>query len=186
MSAALVSASGVGLGLVGSAAGVLCLRRAWRHPGDGRLLAFGWGLLALSVLAWSLTAGADMALALALLIPSPVAYAVLASGAKVRRGKAKRPPRAEVELPQSGARWSRAALRAVCAGPLAAAAAVCCGAAMALKAPLSEPDRLIGGAFLAPLLWAVGMIWATTDPRLGRIGAGLGAVAALGLAAAAL
>ena len=37
---------------------------------------------------------------------------------------------------------------------------------------------------VAPMLWAMGLAWATTDPRLLRVGAGLGALAAAGGVAA--
>jgi hypothetical protein len=175
-----------GLGGLGAAGGVLMLRRAWRRPGEGWAILVGWGLFALSPLAWAQTAGADMALALALLAASAAAYAVLASEAKVRRGRGIRPPRAEVELPAKGGPPWRAILRTLYAGPCSAAAALGCGAAFALKAPLAPVDRLILAALIAPLIWAVGMIWATTDPRLSRIGLGLTAATAAGFATAML
>jgi hypothetical protein len=130
------------------------------------------------------TTGGDVAFALALLVPSLAAYALLAAGAKLRRAKAARPPRGEVELEAAPSAPWRALLRTLYAGPLAAAAAFSCGAAVALRAPWPEADRLVAGALLTPVLWAAGMIWATTDGRLARIGWGLAAVALASLAAA--
>jgi hypothetical protein len=178
------------LGALGAIGGVLALRRAWGGPDGGWAIPLGWGLLAASGLAWAQTTGADVALALVLLLPSLAAYAVVIGGAKLgkvrpRSGKALRPPRVEARPAAAAPAW-RVIMRTLYAGPLAAALAFGCAAAFALKAPMAPVDRLILAAFLAPLIWAVGMIWATTDPRLSRIGLGMTAGAALSFAAAML
>jgi hypothetical protein len=147
-------------------------------------MATGWALLALGLFGWAATTGGDVAVALALLVPSLAAYAILAAGAKVKGAKASRAIRSEVELEAAPSAPWRALLRTLYAGPLAAIAAFSCGAAVALKAPWPEADRLIAGGMLVPALWAGGMIWATTDSRLSRIGLGLAAAAFASLAAA--
>lgn len=165
--------------------GVLALRLAWRRrPAPSSWMATGWGLLTLGLLGWAATTGGDVAVALALLIPSLAAYAVLAAGAKVKGARASRAARSEVELEATPIAPWRALLRALYAGPLAALAAFSFGAAVALKAPWPEADRLVAGGMLVPVLWAVGMIWATTDSRLSRIGVGLCALSLASLAAA--
>jgi hypothetical protein len=165
--------------------GVLALQRAWRgRPVRSSGMLAGWGLLTLGLFGWMATTGGDVAVALALLVPSLVAYAVLAAGAKIKGARASRATRSEVELELSPSAPWRAILRTAYAGPLAALAAFSCGAAVAMKAPWPEADRLIAGGMLAPVLWAAGMIWASTDSRLSRIGLGLAAAAIASLAAA--
>jgi hypothetical protein len=185
----LVSAAAFGGAVTGwscALGGVLGLRLAWRRPGAKPWLPLAWVTLCIGALAWRARAGADLALALALLVPSLVAYAVLAASAKIRRGKAQRPPRAEVELVGAAPLPWRAVLRALYAGPLSALAALGCGTAVALRAPLGGADRLIAGGLLTPVAWAGAMIWSTTEPRLARVGVGLAATAILAFAVAAL
>lgn len=170
--------------------GVMVLRLAWcKAPAQSLWLGMGWALLILGLFGWAATTGADVAVALALLVPSLVAYAVLAAtakirGAKVRGAKTSRTARSEVELEAAPSALWRAMLRTLYAGPLAAVAAFSCGAAVALKAPWPEADRLVAGGMLAPALWAAGMIWAATDSRLSRIGLGLAATCLGSLAVA--
>jgi hypothetical protein len=183
-----VSAAGLGvpIGVACAAGGVGVLRLAWRHPVVRPWLWAGWMLLAAGLFGWGMVAGADMALALGFLAPSLAGYALLAASARVRRGRTKKPPRAEVELPAANGPPWRAWLRFLFAGPLAALAAVGVGTAVALRTPWDEADRLVAGGMLLPALWSLGMIWATSDARLARIGLGLAAVSAAGFALAAL
>ena len=177
---------GVAIGAACATGGVGVLRLAWRHPAVRPWLWSGWMMLAAGLFGWGFVADADMAVALAVLAPSLAGYALLAASARVRRGRPHKSPRAEVELPAaSGPSW-RGLLRFLFAGPLAALAAVGVCTAVALRAPWGEADRLIAGGMLLPVLWSLGMIWATTDPRLARIGLGLMAVSAAGFAVGAL
>jgi hypothetical protein len=182
----MIGLMGAGFGLAAAVGGVFALHRGWRRRPNGPWLAGGWALLALGLLGWAATAGLDMAAALALLVPSLVGYTVLALKAEFKPKKRQRPSKPAVELPEAPGGYWRTLVRTLYAGPLAAVAAVAAGAAVALHAPLGEADRLIAGGMLVPALWGLGMIWATTDERLSRIGLGLGAGAAVMLAAAAL
>jgi hypothetical protein len=182
----VTAAIGIGLGLAAAAGGVLALKRAWRRRPNGRWLLAGWAAIAAGLAGWAAVAGLDMAVALALLVPSPMAFVMLATGAELKPRRAQRTPRPAVELPAAPSGHWRTILRALYAGPLSAAAALGCAAAVALRAPLAEADRLVLGGMLVPGVWAAGMIWATTDPRLARIGLGLGASAVLAFALAAL
>lgn len=176
---------GTAAGWLCAFAGVLALRLAWRRrPARSPWVRVGWGLLVAGLLAWAATTGTDVAVALGLLVPSLAAYAVLAANAKVKGARPSRATRSEVELELAPSPPWRAVVRAFYAGPLAAVAAMSCGAAVALKAPWPEADRLVAGGMLAPVLWAVGMIWATTDSRLARIGLGLAAGSLASLATA--
>ena len=177
---------GVAAGVACAGAGVGVLRLAWRHPAARPWLWTGWMLIAAGLFGWRQAAGADMAVALAFLAPSLAGYGLLAASAKARRGRARKPPRAEIELPTARRSAWRAILRFVCAGPLAALAAVGVASATALRAPWGEADRLIAGAMLVPIFWAAALVWATSDARLSRVGVGLVAIATTGFAAAAL
>jgi hypothetical protein len=169
-------------GWTGAAGGVLALRRGWRSPARRHWLLAGWSLLTAGLFGWAATAGWDVALALALLTPSLIAYALLASCAQVRPRRAPKPCTAA--SPAQRGRRRRALWRGLYAGPLSLAAALGLGAAVALRTPLAEADRLVAGGLVVPLAWAAGMVWATTDARLARIGLGLCAVAAVSIAAA--
>ena len=179
-------AAGIGLGLAAGLGGVLALLQGWRRRPNRGWLLLGWLALAAGLLGWAAVAGLDTAVALALLAPSLAAYGVVAARVELKPKKAQRPPKAAVELPEAPSGHWRTAVRTLYAGPLSAAAALGCAAAVALRAPLGEADRLIAGGMLAPIVWAAGMIWATTDARLTRIGLGLGAATALAFAIAVL
>jgi hypothetical protein len=174
--------AGLLAGGTGAGAGVLALRRAWRGPARRGWMLAGWGLLAGALFGWLATTGWDVALALTLLAPSLAAYAVLAAHAEIRPPRAPKPCKWAVVSRQG--RGRRAIVRTLYAGPLSAAAALGLGAALALRAPLAEADRLVAGGLIVPLAWAAGMVWATTDARLARIGLGLGAVVAVSIGAA--
>lgn len=179
-------AAGIGWGLAAALGGVLALKRGWRRRPNGAWLLLGWLALVAGLLGWAAISGPDMAVALALLVPSLAAYGVVAAGVELKPKKAQRAPKAAVELPEAPAGHWRTVVRALYVGPLSAAAAFGCAAATALHAPLGEADRLIAGGMLAPIVWGAGMIWATTDGRLTRIGLGLGGIAALAFAIAIL
>jgi hypothetical protein len=178
--------AGAAAGGLAAFGGVALLRRAWRRERPGWPTLLGWTLLAAAIPGWALCARWDKAAALALLVPSLVGYGFVAANRERRPARA-RPAKAATELPErSGEAVWRGVARTLCAGPLAGAAAVLLAAAWGLKGPGSPPDRAALALLLAPLLWAAGLVWATTDASLLRIGGGLGALAALGAAAAAL
>jgi hypothetical protein len=181
----MTAMAGTVAGWMCAMAGVLALRLAWRRrPVPSPWMTAGWGALVVGLFGWAATTGADVAMALALLVPSLAAYAVLCFGAKLRGARTSKATRSEVELePAPAAPW-RFILRTFYVGPLAAMAAFSGGAAVALKAPWSEADRLVAGGMLTPIIWAAAMIWATTDSRLARVGLGLAAGSLASLATA--
>ena len=166
-----------------SLAGIALLRTACvKRVGGWRILA-GWLVLASGAPAWRLTScGWGIAATLAALTSALIALAFVAAAAdftpkKIRRAKQRRP----AEPPAwSGPLW-RGVVRTLLAGPAAGVAAVSLAAAVALRAPWAEADRLVTAGFLAPLAWAIGGVWATTDERLRRVGVGLFIVAGASL-----
>ncbi len=174
-----------GWGAAASGVALLRLAWAWSRPG---IAVLGGCVLAAGVAGWTLEDGnaADKAVAFALLVPSLAVIPVLLRDASWRRPH--RAPRNRQTVPaEAGAPipWGRGALRVLCAGPLSAAAAIGCGALLAVKAPWSEADRFIVGAFLATLLWAVAGVWSTTDQRLRLVTSALTVLAVLSAALAA-
>jgi hypothetical protein len=177
---------GAALGLAAAGAGVGLLRRAWRRPSPGWWTLAGWALLIAATPAWALGAGWDKAIALALLVPSLAGFAFVCANLEMRRKRARRLARAATALPDtSGEGAWRAWARAACGGPLSGAAAVLIAAAWALKGLGSQADRAAEALVLAPVIWAAGLTWSTTDGRLARVGMGLGASALAGGLAAA-
>lgn len=180
-------AVGTGLALAATAAGVGLIRLAWRRPAQRSARLAGWALLLAAAPAWAMTAAWDKAVALALLAPSLLALMVLAGGLQLRRARPGRAARAVVELPdRSGEAVWRGLVRTLYAGPLCGLAALLIGAAWALRGAGSAPDRMGAALLLSPALWAVGLIWSTTDPKLLRVGGGLGVLALAGGLAAVL
>lgn len=174
------------MALAATAAGLGLMRWAWRRTRRGATTLTGWALLLAAVPAWAMTAAWDKAIALALLAPSLLAFVVVAAGLELRRARLGATSRATVELPDQSveAVW-RALVRTFYGGPLSGLAALLIGAAWALRGAGSAPDRMAAALLLSPALWAAGLVWSTTDPRLLRIGAGLAGLAmAAGLAAA--
>jgi hypothetical protein len=178
-----VSGAATVIALLCAVGGLLLLRASWRRRGGGWRLALGWLLLAAGALAWRLTgAGWDKAVALAALTGGLAALPLLAWTADWPRPSAKsqRPRDAAAPAPASSSSIWRGVARALLAGPVACAAALGLAAALALRAPMDDADRLVAAGFLLPLAWALGAVWATTDGRLVRIALGLAGLAAAG------
>ncbi len=178
---------GAVLGWGAAASGIGLLRLAWGRSRPG-LAVLGAAVLVAGSAGWAAEAGiaADKAVALALLVPSLAVIPVLLRDASWRRPH--RAPRIrQAALAETAGRiaWGRGSLRVLCAGPLSAAAAIGCGALLAVRAPWDEADRFIGGAFLATLLWAGFGVWSTTDRRLGLVTGALIVISALAVALAA-
>ena len=174
------------LALLAAAGGVGALRLAWRRRGGGGLILLGWGLLSAAGPAWLWTGAAvDKAVAFALLAPSFIALAAVGAGAEMpTSAKPLRDRKAGVEPPLEGASLWRGCVRALLAGPAGAAMAAALCAAVILHAPASAGVRLATAGFLMPAAWAGALVWATTDERLSRVAAGLGALTALSAVAA--
>lgn len=183
-----MSALGALLGLLCAAGGVGLLRAAWRWRGSAPRLVASWALVAAGAAGWRVAGAAwDKAVALTLLSTVLAALAVLAATAQWPGARA-RPQRLrtdrQMKPPDQARQAWRAWARAACAGPLAMAAAIGCGAWMALRGPGDAADRLVAAGFVMPLVWAAAGVWATTDERLGRVCMGLVLLGALALGTA--
>jgi hypothetical protein len=167
----------------------LALRHVWAGSGRSRLWVLaGWLLLTSAVLGWAWGRGADKAVALALLMPSPLAYAVVASGADLRRRRNSRRRDGPNLIARASAevRFRRAAARFLLAGPLSGAAATAVGTALALNPSWDEANRIVAAGLLVPAVWAAAMCWSLSDRRIGRIALGLAAITAAAASAAIL
>ena len=182
-----MTSAGAAWGVAAAAGGIGLLRWSWATRSGVRAAA-GWAVLATGPLGWALAGAAwDKALALAALAPSLVALAVLAAGTAFDGGVRTRSPRARPvaqRLAGSSPRLWRILARAACAGPVAGGAALALAAAAAAHGPGAAGDRLVTADLVTPLVWAAGGVWATTDVRIGRVAAGLSALAAAGLGVA--
>jgi hypothetical protein len=174
--------------------GVGLLHRAWRDGSGAAQVGLGWLLLIGAVPAWRLGGPSwDMAVALATMAPMLLAAVFLAPQVRhaMRRASAKRrkPKRARSASASDDKRaestpvW-RSLVRGFLVGPMAGAAALGAAAAVALHAPVAQADQYVAALFVLPIVWAAGAIWSTTDGRLARVGAALGAIAVAGFAAA--
>ncbi len=176
-----VAVAGVAAALATTVVGVGLVRWGWRRSGGAIPALAGWTALLAATPLWALSAAWDKAIALTLLAPSLVAILLVVANAEVRRPRVARAPRLGAELPErSGEALWRAWARTGLGGPAAGAAALTLAAAWGLKGPGDGADRLGAALLLAPALWACGLIWATTDPRLARVAAGFAAAALIG------
>jgi hypothetical protein len=178
----------VAIAILLAAAGLLLLHRSWARRAGGWRLGLGWTALAAAALAWRFTGVAwDKAWTYAGLALCLAPLPLLASGAEWRRTRARRQREPEaLPAPRRPGRNWRTLARVILAGPVAGAASVGLAAAIALRAPLGEADRLILAGFVLPAAWAVCGVWATTDGRLIRAALGLAGLAAAGFGVAVL
>lgn len=176
----MLQAAGVLAAVALTVAGVLALRSVWAAGSRKRLwLPAGWLALAAATLGWGAIAAGDKAVALALLVPSPVAYLIVALGSERARRKNGRRRDGEIEPAAGTMRPWRAVVRFLLAGPLSAVAAAAVGTAISLCPWWGEANRIVAAGLLAPAVWAIGMCWSLSDVRLGRVAAGLGAMTLL-------
>lgn len=169
------------LPLAVTACGVGLVRWSWRRPSGTVLALAGWAALLAAVPLWALAAAWDTAVALALLAPSLVAFLMVAANAELRPRRIARTPRRGDELPdQSGEPLWRALARTTLGGPAAGVAALGLAAAWDMKGCGDAAERLGEALLMTPALWALGLVWATTDPRLARVAAGLTVAALIG------
>jgi len=192
-----VNTATASLAIACSTAGVGLLRWSWAHNGRRPgLRALAWLMLCASALAWyHAGAAADKAVALAAVVPSLAALALVANQARwpgdprstrrLRRTATDRTPARSSSPGAPGPGPARIAL----AGPLTLAVALALTALVALRAPWSEADRLIAAGFTLPLAWAVGTLWvlmARGQLRSRLVAAGLSSHSVLGLGLGAL
>jgi len=173
---------GVAAGVACAVAGVAALRTAWSRHGGACRIALGWALLACGVIGWRGCGAAwDKAVVLTILTPPLAALVVLAWSVERGRRLPRTPP-IDVTKASASPQVTRFPWRGLTqfflAGPVAGGAAVSLAGAVALRAPGGAADRLVTAGFVAPVAWALGGLWATTDGRLVRVGSGLMAVAA--------
>lgn len=168
-----MSILGPTVAIVSAALGVGLLRTAWARNRSGRALTVaGWLLLLSGAGLWQYSGlGWDKASAFAALVPSLIAFGLLARQAEWRGGPTKvrrkrQPPRSE---PGPRNSFGRGAARFILAGPMALAAASALAAAVALRMPWPEADRLVTAGLLLPIAWATGAVWATMEESLIRV-----------------
>lgn len=176
-------------GVLTGAAGVAALYLAWQRKKAGRALtAFGWALVAVSILAWSRTSGIDKGPALGIL--SFVLIALVALGVSALRT----PPRSRraqrVRIAPEGGRSlavERAGAKALMLAVIVlmgfAAALAACGALFIAgrSAGFEHTGNLAAAMFAFPLVWAGLATWLGYAARPAR-----GAAILAGILAAAL
>ncbi|MFC0634689.1 hypothetical protein [Brevundimonas balnearis] len=172
--------SAVALGLSGG--GVFLLRRAWRDrtPAGGRWAPLGGVTLVAGLIAWIVAFGAEIGVAYSLTWISLVAALAIAPFVEVRNRRGRAARVGVLDPSDRPSRAWRGWMRALLAGPLAGLAAMGLGLGWAVSGPGVEPDRLILGGLMVPLLWAGGMAWTLSDHRIFRALAVLVGAAALG------
>lgn len=162
--------------------GVAGLRRSWASRGAAHplwLLA-GWAAIIASVVIAAWGWGGEIGIPAALTVVSVVALGFVAANVQWRAARQARVRTASpVDPSDRPSRIWRGIVRTILAGPLAGAASVGVGVALATRLPLGEADRIAIGGLTIPLLWAGGMAWTLADDRIFRAFAVLVLVAAV-------
>jgi uncharacterized membrane protein YfcA len=169
--------------VLAAAVGVAVLYASWRKRLHAKrsALACGWALIALSVVFWTSSVGAEFGPVIAGLQLSVVALMFVLANRHVGRGNGRSQVQAAVRSPRI-ATVARHAGTFVLAVPLAG----CCGTLVMLAAatllPAGDADRLAFAILTVPVAWGVFAFWACADTRLLRPVLGMAAGSALGAA----
>lgn len=165
--------------LLTAIAGLCGLYWAWRRwePAPYRTLA-GWLLLAAAGVLWAQAAGWEFGLALALFVPSVLAWLFVIGNREQRRRRRRSAP----AVPPAGRRGSVARHLALflVTVPLAAAAAVLVTVALSRLLPVPVVDVMALVVIAIPPIWGLAAYWACADRRLWRPAVALAAVALAG------
>lgn len=129
--------------------------------------ASGWLTLVAAWGAWTLASGVEFGTVFALTTPALVAVALVWKHRKRRPGPPAT-PRGSTVAQNSAERGTALMLhstRLLLTVPLAAAASLHAGTAIAVLLPLTRPDALALGILLLPLLWGLSAYWMLMAPR---------------------
>lgn len=148
------------------ASGVTGLYCSWRRFAlSGRwVVAASWLLIAASLWAWSVAAGAEFGISFGLLALSLFGGLLVLVNFEVRERKQARPtPTQAVAVdPRS---WGRHLLLFVVSIPLAGVAAIFCTVLLCSLLPWATADEAVLAVFLVPVVWGLAAYWACADPR---------------------
>jgi hypothetical protein len=172
----------------GGAVGAWLLRRAWTARGGGAVFAWcGWGVLAATLIAASMTFGTVRGGFIALALIPIAGLAVVASGLQVRAARARVGETGLAPEPSErpSTAW-RGVLRWLLAGPIGMVAALAVGVCYAVWVPGPAQTRLLIAGLIVPVAWGGAMAWTLADNRILRATAVLSGTAIVGFAAAAL
>lgn len=167
------------------------LRAAWRARASGKrasLIAAGWAIFAVALLAATAPLGAARGLfaALSLLSLGPLLLIAFTLQRRAARTRAPKDNDAALEPSERPSRIWRGVLRALLAGPIGGLAAMGVGVAVAVFTPGDQQTRIVIGGLTVPLLWAAGMAWTLSDDRILRATGVLVGLAAITFTASAL
>lgn len=170
------------LSLLLSAGGVGCLFAAWRQKHSTPLLiALGWGLLILSLVAWGRLLGAEYGVTYALIALSLVAWLLIGvtlKGSRLSSNTQLSVPLSRPSLRTLGKHTGLLLLTVLLAGIVSAFVGV--GALRVL--PMERANTVVVSILLFPLLWGALAYWYCAAERLLKpvlISLGAGALGAL-------
>lgn len=156
------------IGLVGSAAGIGLLWRAWHGEGRIGIVLLALACWAAATTAWIIAWGGELGVPFAVAGEMALALAFLISR-REHRPMREAKERVARTVPQSPRRWHGTA-RLIVGGPLALVVAFAIATALAGH-PAATRD---GGAAVVlaglsiPLWWTAAILWTACDPRVGR------------------
>ncbi|USD22978.1 hypothetical protein MJO52_07530 [Microbulbifer variabilis] len=166
-----------GLATIFAIAGIFSLYSAWLRSGSQPLRRWsGWGLLLLSAFAWSAVVGVEYGVSIATLLAMLAALTLLVSKGDWPSG----PPRKEKQRSGGAASneallqlWLRGVLRFLAIALLPTASGLLAGLLYFGFTGFGESARLVGGAFVAVIVWTLAMVWCSADKKLLRPSAAL-------------
>lgn len=178
----------LGLAVAGVIAAFL-LRNAWNDRNASRvwLIAGGWAILAVALLAGSPVLGTARGIFIALAVIPVAALALIATGIQVRPARAAT-DKASIALEPSDrpSRAWRGVLRFLLAGPIGGLAAIGVGVMWTVFLPSDPQTRIVSSGLIIPVVWGALMAWTLSDDKIIRATAVLVGVALVTFTAAYL
>ena len=178
----------LGLTLAGLLAAYL-LRRAWNDRNATRacMIAGGWAILAVALVAGSPVLGAARGIFIAAAVIPVAALAFIATGIQVRPARAAT-DKASIALEPSDrpSRAWRGVLRFLLAGPIGGIAEMGVGVMFTVFLPSDPQTRIVSSGLIIPVVWGALMAWTLSDDKIIRATAVLVGVAIVTFTAAYL
>jgi hypothetical protein len=173
-------------GFLAVAAGIAVLRFAWRRRErwHAAAVAGGWAVLAVAVLLYASSVGAEVGPAVAATAFCISGIAAAALGLQIRAPRTAGPREQFIDPSENPSHIGRDIIRTLTTCVLTLAAALCIGLAFNACAPMATPNAVVFGVFATLVAWSGLAVWAVTDRNVARTAAVLVVIAALAYALA--
>lgn len=170
------------LAIVCLLAAVALLFTSWRSAkGLALCNTCGWLLIALALVLWSLSQGAEFGISFSLLLLPLIAWAIITVNRDNRIQKVRVQPRERLGRPSIKAFFLHA-WRLICCVLLSGLGSAFGFIGFATLLPLSPVNAIVLGVFVIPLVWGAAAYWLLADTKTWRPPVGILCIGAAGAA----